>query len=69
LFISDMFIEKGCAFEAAPDTFRVNGIFLSFDSKSAKDIRCQGKKSTLTFSPEGMALLDTLYFFSAGPPQ
>ena len=68
-FISDIFIEKGCAFEAGPETFRVNGIFLSFDTKSAKDIRCKGKKSALTFAPEGMAFLDTLYFFTGDPPQ
>ena len=67
MFISDAFIEKGCAFEAAPESFRVNGVFLSFDSKSAKDIRCKGKASKLEFSPDGIALADTLYFFSGEP--
>ena len=32
-YVSDVFIEKGCSFEAAPESFRVNGVFLSFDSK------------------------------------
>ena len=68
-YVSDLFIEKGCAFEAAPESFRVNGIFLSFDTRAAKDIRCAGKKSAIIFSPEGMTLLDTLYFFSAESPQ
>ena len=67
MFISDVFIEKGCAFEAAPESLRVNGVFLSFDSKSAKDIRCKGKPSKLEFGPDGMALADTLYFFSNEP--
>ncbi len=66
-FISDVFIEKGCAFEAPPDSFRVNGVFLSFDSQASKDIRCKGKPSKLAFGPEGMALVDTLYFFTEGP--
>jgi hypothetical protein len=68
MFMSDMFIEKGCAFEAAPDSFRVNGIFLSFDSRAAKDIRCRGKKSELVFRPDGMALLDTIDFLAGEPP-
>lgn len=68
-FISDVFIEKGCAFEAAQDSFRVNGVFLSFDSNAAKDIRCKGKAAKLAFSPEGMTLQDTLYFFFDGPAQ
>ena len=68
-FMSDMFIEKGCAFEAPPDSFRVNGVFLSFDTKSAKDIRCKRKKSAVVFSPQGMSFIDTLYFFSGDAPQ
>jgi hypothetical protein len=67
--VSDVVIEKGCAFEAQPESFRVNGVFLSFDTKSAKDIRCKGKKSAVVFSPQGMSFLDTLYFFSGDPPQ
>jgi hypothetical protein len=66
-FVSDAFIEKGCAFEAAPDSLRVNGVFLSFDSAAAKDIRCKGKPWKLEFSPDGMVLADTLYFFSGEP--
>ena len=69
MYVSDVFIEKGCAFEAAPESFRVNGVFLSFDTKSATTIRCGGKKSALSFAPDGMNLLDTLYFFSGDPPQ
>lgn len=69
MYVSDVFIEKGCAFEVPPDSFRVNGVFLSFDTKSAASIRCAGKKSALSFSPDGMTLLDTLYFFSGDPPQ
>jgi len=68
-YVSDVFIEKGCAFEAAPDSFRVNGVFLSFDSSSAKDIRCKGKAAKLEFSPDGMALSDTLFFYFDGPAQ
>jgi hypothetical protein len=68
-FVSDVFIEKGCAFEAAPESFRVNGVFLSFDSNTAKDIRCKGKAATLAFAPEGMSLQDTLFFFRDGPAQ
>ena len=69
MHVSDVFIEKGCAFEAPQSSFRVNGVFLSFDTKAAKDIRCKGKKSAVVFSPQGMTLLDTLYFFSGDPPQ
>ncbi len=69
MFVSDVFIEKGCAFEAGPDSFRVNGIFLSFDSKAAKAIRCSGKKPGLAFQPGVITLLDTVYFFSGDPPQ
>jgi hypothetical protein len=69
MFVGDVFIVKGCAFEAQPESFRVNGVFLSFDTKSAKDIRCKGKKSAVVFAPQGMTLLDTLYFFSGDPPQ
>lgn len=65
--VSDVFIEKGCAFQPAPESFRVNGMLLSFDSKSAKDIRCKGKSAKLEISPDGMALADTLYFFSGEP--
>ncbi|WP_334145730.1 hypothetical protein [Hyphomicrobium sp.] len=68
-FVSDVFIEKGCAFEAAPESFRVNGIFLSFDSNAAKDIRCKGKAATLVFGPEGMSLQDTVFFFRDGPAE
>lgn len=68
-YVSDVFIEKGCAFEAPPESFRVNGIFLSFDSKAAKDIRCAGKKSGLVFKPGVITLLDTIYFISGDPPQ
>lgn len=68
-FVSDLFIEKGCAFEAPPESFRVNGLFLSFDTRSAKDIRCKGKTSALGFGPDGMTFLDTLYFFSGDAPQ
>ncbi len=66
-FVSDVFIEKGCAFQPAPESFRVNGGFFSFDSQAAKDIRCKGKGSKLEVSPDGMALADTLYFFSGEP--
>lgn len=66
-FISDVFIEKGCSFEAPPDSFRVNGVFLSFDSNAAKDIRCKGKASKPAFGPDGISLADTLYFFSDTP--
>lgn len=69
MFVSDVFIEKGCSFEAPPESFRVNGVFLSFDTKSAAAIRCKGKKSALAFAPDGMSLIDTLYFFSGDPPQ
>jgi hypothetical protein len=67
--VSDVFIEKGCAFEAPPESFRVNGVFLSFDSKAAAQIRCKGKASKLAFQPGVMTLLDTLYFFADGPPK
>lgn len=69
MYVSDAFIEKGCAFEAPQESFRVNGVFLSFDSKAAATIRCAGKKGALSFAPDGMNLLDTLYFFSGNPPQ
>lgn len=68
-YVSDAFIEKGCAFEAAPDTFRVNGVFLSFDSSQAAQIRCNGKPSKLAFAPGLITLADTLYFFADAPPQ
>lgn len=68
-FVSDVFIEKGCAFEAPPDAFRVNGVFLSFDSKAASQIRCQGKPSKLELGPGLSTLADTLFFFAGDPPQ
>ena len=69
MLIGDLFIEKGCAFEAAPDSFRVNGVFLSFDTKAAKTIRCGGKPSKVEFAPGMITLLDTVYFFNDDPPQ
>lgn len=68
-YVSDLFIEKGCAFEAPPETFRVNGIFLSFDANAAREIRCKGKTGKLIFAPGVISLLDTLYFLSRDPPQ
>lgn len=68
-YVSDVFIEKGCAFEAPPESFRVNGTVLSFDSKAAKDIRCARKKSGLVFKTGVITLLDTIYFISGDPPQ
>ncbi|MDQ8698372.1 hypothetical protein [Hyphomicrobium sp. LHD-15] len=68
-YVSDVFIEKGCAFEAPPESFRVNGVFLSFDSKAASQIRCKGKPSKLVFGPDAITLLDTLYFLAGDPPQ
>lgn len=68
-FVSDLFIEKGCAFEAPPETFRVNGIFLSFDANAASAIRCNDKKGKLVFAPGVITLLDTLYFLAGDPPQ
>lgn len=64
-----LFEDKGCAFDAPPGTFRVNGIFLSFDSKSAGLIRCEGRSSDLVFRPGVIVLLDTLYFLAGDPPQ
>jgi hypothetical protein len=68
-YVSDLFIEKGCAFEAPPESFRVNGIFLSFDAHAAREIRCNGKKGKLVFAPGVITLLDTLYFLSGDPPR
>jgi hypothetical protein len=68
-YVSDVFIEKGCAFEAPLDSFRVNGVFLSFDSKAASLIRCQGKPSKLVMGPGLFTLADTLFFFMGDPPQ
>jgi hypothetical protein len=68
-YVSDVFIEKGCAFEAPLDTFRVNGVLLSFDSKAAGLIRCKGKPSKLSFAPGLITLADTLYFLTGDPPQ
>lgn len=68
-YVSDVFIEKGCSFEAAPDSFRVNGVFLSFDAKAVGQIRCKGKTSKLEFKPGVITLADTLYFFAGDPPQ
>jgi hypothetical protein len=68
-FMRDLFVAKGCAFDIPEDSFRVNGIFLSFDSAAAMGIRCEGKESKLEFAPGVITLLDTLYFFSDAPPQ
>jgi hypothetical protein len=68
-YVSDVFIEKGCAFEAPQDSFLVNGVFLSFDGKAAGQIRCKGKPSKLVFAPGLITLADTLYFFAGDPPQ
>lgn len=68
-FMRDLFVGKGCTFAVPPDSFRVNGIFLSFDSSTASEIRCDGLPSRLVFSPDGIGLLDTLYFFSGAPPR
>lgn len=67
-FVQALFVGKGCVFDIPADSFRVNGIFLSFDSTAASGIRCEGKPSKLVFAPGGISLLDTLYFFSAAPP-
>lgn len=64
-----LFEEKGCTFEAAPETFGVNGIFLSFDAEKGRDIRCEDKASKLVFAPGVITFLDTLYFLSGDPPQ
>lgn len=68
-YVSDVFIEKGCAFEAPLDTFRVNGVFLSFDSKAASQIRCNGKPSKMELAPGLFTLAGTLFFFTGDPPQ
>lgn len=68
-FMRQTFTEKGCTFDAPAETFRVNGIFLSFDAKAASEIRCAGKKSGLVFAPGVITFLDTLYFLSGDPPQ
>lgn len=68
-FMRTLFTEKGCTYAAPPDTFRVNGIFLSFDSKHAERIRCPGQSSALVFRPGAITLLDTLYFLAGGPPR
>jgi hypothetical protein len=68
-YVSDVFIEKGCSFEAPPDSFLVNGVFLSFDGKAASQIRCKGKASKLVFAPGVITLADTLYFLAGDPPQ
>lgn len=68
-FMRDLFVAKGCAFDASADSFRVNGIFLSFDSNAAGKIRCRGEPSKLSFGPGVIALADTIYFLSGDPPQ
>lgn len=68
-YVKKIFTKKGCTFDAAPESFRVNGIFLSFDSKASKQIACQGQKSDLVFKPGVIVLLDTLYFIAGDPPQ
>lgn len=67
-FMRALFVDKGCTFDIPADSFRVNGIFLSFDSSAASGIRCEGKPSKLVFAPGGISLLDTLYFFFGPPP-
>ncbi|WP_072396575.1 hypothetical protein [Hyphomicrobium sp. CS1GBMeth3] len=68
-FMRDLFVSKGCTFEVPEDSFRVNGIFLSFDSHAAEKIRCYGHPSKLTFGPGVMALTGSVYFFMGGPPE
>lgn len=68
-FMRDLFVAKGCIFDAPPDSFRVNGIFLSFDSEAAGRIRCHGQPSKLTFGPGVMALTSSVYFFMGSPPE
>lgn len=64
-----IFEAKGCTFEAPADTFRVNGIFLSFDAGNAKQIRCGDQSSDLKFRPGVISFLDTIYFLNDGPPR
>ncbi len=68
-FIRDLFVAKGCTFEVPEDTFGVNGIFLSFDSKAADRIRCHDQPLKLTFGPGLMALPGSVYFFMGAPPE
>ncbi|MBL8847636.1 MAG: hypothetical protein JNN24_17880 [Hyphomicrobium zavarzinii] len=68
-FVKKLFTDKGCTFDAPPESFRVNGIFLSFDSKAAHQIACQGQKADLVFKPGVIILLNTLYFVAGDPPQ
>ncbi len=67
--IREIFEKKGCTFAAPDNTFRVNGIFLSFDAEKGAEIKCEGKPSTLVFAPQGAIFLDTLYFYFQGPPE
>lgn len=67
--VREIFERKGCTFAAPANTFRVNGIFLSFDAEKGAEIQCEGKPSTLVFTPQGASFLDTLYFYFQGPPQ
>lgn len=64
-----LFTGKGCTFEAPPETFRVNGIFLSVDLKNAGLIRCAGQSPEPAFKPGVIVLLDTLYFLTGDAPQ
>jgi hypothetical protein len=67
-FMRKIFETRGCRFEAPDDSFRVNGIFLSFDAGAAAHIRCEGARSALQFAPDRMSLLDTVYFLMADAP-
>lgn len=64
----EIFEAKGCTFDAPPETFRVNGIFLSFDAKGGERIACPDKTSKLEFKPGVISFLDTIYFLSDGAP-
>lgn len=67
--IREIFEAKGCTFEAPPETFRVNGIFLSFDARGGERIACKDEPSKLVFRPGVISFLDTIYFLSEGRPQ
>ena len=64
-----LFEAKGCTFDAPPETFRVNGIFLSFDMEGGKKITCQDQPSQLVFAPGVITFLDTVYFLNDGRPR
>ena len=64
-----IFEKKGCSFEAPPETFRVNGIFLSFDTEGGKKIACDDAPSKVLFKPGVISFLDTIYFFRDARPQ